>query len=124
MVDWVLVVFKHGVTKDALFRALGREEIDQAGVDAPGGFELGKAYDGFLAKIGDRYGCGLCKEGRRTYWKHKKDAPRHLRKFHFGLADICTTWCVPLCLFYENYSITQYSRFPRVVTNVYTVTPK
>ena len=91
-VDWILVVFKHGVTKEALFIALDRNEIDQ--MDFRGGFEPRQAYDGFLSKIGNRYECGLCKEGKKTTWKHKKDAPRHLRKFHFGLADPCKLWCV------------------------------
>ena len=60
----------------------------------PGGFEPRQAYDGFLSKVGDFYECGLCKDGRKAHWKHKKDAPRHLRKFHFGLADLCKIWCV------------------------------
>jgi len=91
-VDWILVVFKHGVTKEALIRSLDRNEL--AELDFPGGFEPRLASDGFLSKIGDRYECGLCKEGKNTYWKYKKDAPRHLRKFHFGLADLCKIWCV------------------------------
>ena len=52
-------------------------------VNFPGGFEPRQAYDGFISKIGDRYECGLWKEGKRMYWKSKKDTPRHLRKFHF-----------------------------------------
>jgi len=85
-------VFKYGVTKEALLRNLDRNEIDQ--MDFPSGFEPRQAYDGFLSMIGDRYECGLCKEGKETHWKNKKDAPRHLRKFHFGLADQCRLWCV------------------------------
>jgi len=91
-VDWIPVVFNHGVTNEALLRPLNRSEIDQA--NAPADFEPRQAYDGFLLKIEGSYECGLCKEGKRTVWKNKKDAPRHLRKFHFGLADTCTIWCV------------------------------
>ncbi len=92
-VDWTLVVFHHGVTKEALLRTLDRGEIGLM-VNFPGGFEPRQAYDGFISKIGDRYECGLCKEGKRTCWKNKKDAPRHLRKFHFGIGDPCGIWCV------------------------------
>jgi len=89
-VDWIISVFKYGVITEALLRTLERTEIDQ--MNFPGGFEPHQAYDGFISKVGDRYECGLCREGKRTRWKHKKDAPRHLRKFHFGLADVCKTW--------------------------------
>ena len=89
-VDWIISTFKHGVATEALYRALERQEIDE--MDFPGGFEPHQAYDGFISKVGARYECGLCKEGKRTRWKHKKDAPRHLRKFHFGLADECKAW--------------------------------
>ena len=92
-VDWIAVVFKYGVTKEALLRPLDSNEVDQ--MDFPGGFEPHQAYDGFISKIGDRYECGLCKEGKEAHWKNKKDAPRHLRKFHFGLGDPCKIWCVP-----------------------------
>jgi len=91
-VDWIISIFKYGVTTEALLRTLKRTEIDQ--MNFPGGFEPYQAYDGFISKVGDRYECGLCKEGKRTRWRNKKDAPRHLRKFHFGLADVCKTWCV------------------------------
>ena len=90
--DWIVVVFKYGVTKEALLRPLDSNEVDQ--MDFPGGFEPHQAYEGFISKIGDRYECGLCKEGKEAHWKNKKDAPRHLRKFHFGLWDPCKTWCV------------------------------
>jgi hypothetical protein len=89
-VDWIISTFKYGVTTDALLRVLGRKEINE--MKFPGGFEPHQAYDGFISKVGERYECGLCREGNRTRWKHKKDAPRHLRKFHFGLADVCKAW--------------------------------
>jgi len=89
-VDWIISTFKYGVTTEALLRALGRKEIDE--MNFPGGFEPHQAYDGFISKVGACYECSLCKEGKRTRWKNKKDAPRHLRKFHFGLADVCKDW--------------------------------
>ena len=96
-VDWVLVVFKHGVTTDALLRTLDRGELDLWDVllFSVCGFPPRQVFDGFLVRAaGDRYACGLCCGARRTLWKNRKDAPRHLRKFHFGLADICKNWCV------------------------------
>jgi len=89
-VDWITSTFMHSVTTEALLRVLDRKEIDE--MDFTGGFEPHQAYDGFISKVGGRYECGLCMEGKRTRWKNKKDAPRHLRKFHFGLADVCKDW--------------------------------
>jgi len=89
-VDWIISTFKYGVTIEALLRVLERKEIDE--MNFPGGFEPHQAYDGFISKVGRRYECGLCNESNRTRWKNKKDAPRHLRKFHFGLADVCKDW--------------------------------
>jgi hypothetical protein len=90
--DWILTVFKHGVNGGVLARVLTPEEI--TAMDFTGGFEPQQVYDGFITKIKDRYKCGLCKEGKETHWKTKKSAPRHLRKFHFGLADTCDVWYV------------------------------
>ena len=89
-IDWVISTFKYGVTTEALHRVLECKEIDE--MEFPGGFEPYQAYDGFISKVGGRYECVLCKEGNRVRWKHKKDAPWHLRKFHFGLADECKAW--------------------------------
>ena len=89
-VDSIVPTFKYGVTTEALLRHLKREEIDE--MKFAGGFEPHQAYDRFISKVGERYVCGLCKEGKNTRWKYKKDAPRHLRKFHFGLADVCKDW--------------------------------
>ena len=90
--EWILIVFKDGVTLDALTRRLKLTEIEA--VNFPGGFELCLAYDGFLEMVDDIFECSLCAVGERVWWKNKKDAVRHLRKFHFGLADQCTTWYV------------------------------
>ena len=90
--QWILTVFKDGVTLDALTRRLKLTEIEA--MNFTGGFEPCLAYDGFLAKVDDDFECCLCAVGERVWWKNKKDAVRHLRKFHFGLADQCTTWYV------------------------------
>jgi len=88
--NWIISTFKYGVTTEALFRVLKRTGIDE--MHFSGGFEPHQAYDGFISKVGGRYEYGLCKEGNKTRWKNKKDAPRHLRKFHFSLADVCVDW--------------------------------
>jgi len=95
--DWTLVAFKFGITEGELRRVLTPQEI--SAIDFTGGFDLQHVYEGFITKVGDYYECGLCKEGKETYWKAKKDAPRHLRKFHFGLADVCKAWYVPPMLY-------------------------
>ena len=89
-VAWIHKVFKDGVTLPALVRVLTPEERGEMGFT--GGFTPLHAYDGFLEKNEDGFQCGLCREDKRTYWKCKKDAARHLRKFHFGLADKCIGW--------------------------------
>ena len=93
-VDWIMVAFQRGVSLEALIRTLDPAEVENVDWSASNGFQLRQAYDGFLVKIGHQFECGLCKEGKRTHWVHKKDAVRHLRKFHFGLADRCRIWCV------------------------------
>ena len=93
--EWVPIVFKDGVTLEALVRRLTLTEIEA--MNFPGGFEPYRAYDGFLETADDGFECGLCVVGKRVWWQHKKDAVRHLRKFHFGLADLCTMWYVIKC---------------------------
>ena len=81
-VGWIVTTFKHGVTTEAFLRVLERKESDE--MNFPGHFEPHlQAYDGFISKVGVCYECCICKEGNRTRWKHKKDTPRHLCKFHF-----------------------------------------
>jgi hypothetical protein len=91
--DWILIVFKYGVSGDVLSRILKPQEI--AAMDFKGGFEPRQVYDGFITKVGEIYECGLCKEDKKTYWKAKRNTPRHLRKFHFRLADMCDIWYAP-----------------------------
>ena len=90
--QWILTVFRDGVTLDALIRRLKLTEIE--GMNFAGGFEPCLAYDGFLGKADDGFECCLCTVRERVWWKNKKDAVRHLRKFHFGLADQCSAWYV------------------------------
>ena len=102
-VDWIMVAFQNGVSLGALIRTLDPAEAEKADRSASTGFQLRQAYDGFLVKIGDRFECGLCKEGKRTHWLHKKDSVRHLRKFHFGLAERCRTWYVFILLVFDHW---------------------
>ena len=95
--QWIPRVFNGGVTLEALLRRLELTEIES--MNFQGGFAPCLAYDGFLQRAEDGFECCLCKVGKRVWWRNKKDAVRHLRKFHFGLADQCITWCVTRCTF-------------------------
>jgi hypothetical protein len=90
--QWVTTIFSNPVTLRALVRPLALTEI--ASMNFPGGFEPFLAYHGFIQKYGDGFECCLCTVGKRTWWKNKKDALRHLRKFHFGLGNRCDSWYV------------------------------
>jgi len=90
--QWIPTAFKDGVTLEALVRGLTLAEI--AHMNFAGGFEPSLAYDGFLQKADDGFECCLC-----TVEGLGKDAIRHLRKFHFGLAAQCDTWCVLMFAF-------------------------
>jgi hypothetical protein len=89
-IAWIAKAFSDEVTAGALTRALLEEEINA--VDYDHGFRLSRVYDGFLEKVGDRFACGLCPEGKKANWKNKKDAVRHFKKFHFGIGETCGTW--------------------------------
>jgi len=95
--QWIPRAFKGGVTLEALVRRLKHTEIKN--MKFQGGFEPRLAYDGFLQKTEDGFECCLCTVGKRVWWVNKKDSVRHFRKFHFGLADQCITWCVIYCAF-------------------------
>jgi hypothetical protein len=88
--NWILTVFKYGVSEDMLNHILKPQEI--AAMDFKGGFKPQQVYDGFITKVGEIYECELCKEDKKMYWKAKKNAPCHLHKFHFQLADVCDIW--------------------------------
>ena len=89
-IAWIPKAFAKGMTASALGRALSEDEINA--VDHDHGFRLSQAYDGFLEKVDDRFGCGLCAEETRANWKNKKDAIRHFKKFHFGIGQTCGMW--------------------------------
>ena len=63
--DWILIVFKYGVTVDILNHVLTPQEV--TAMNFAGGFEPRQVYDGFITKVGDYYECGLCKEDKKTY---------------------------------------------------------
>jgi len=89
-IAWIAKAFTKEVTADALKRTLSEDEINA--VDHDHGFRLSRAYDGFLEKVEGRFECGHCTEEKRANWKNKKDAIRHLQKFHFGIGETCGTW--------------------------------
>ena len=89
-ITWIAKAFANGVTTDALTRTLSIEEANA--VNHNHGFRLSRAYDGFLEKVEDRFGCGLCPEENRANWKNKKDSVRHFQKFHLGIGETCGVW--------------------------------
>ena len=90
-VAWLNKIFVDGVTVDPLVRPLTMLEVDAMNLRHPG-FKPAQGYDGFLERHNERFECGLCPDEKRMHWENKKDAVRHLRKFHFGLADLCIDW--------------------------------
>ena len=89
--QWITTIFSNPVTLRALVRPLELTEI--ASMNFPGGFEPFLAYHGFIQTSSNGFEYCLCMIGKRTRWRNK-DAVRHLRKFHFGLADRCDIWYV------------------------------
>ena len=90
-VAWLSEIFVDGVTVDALRRPLTMLEVDAMILRLPG-FKPSQGYDGFLERLEKGFECGLCPDEERMQWRNRKDAVRHLRKFHFGLADRCLDW--------------------------------
>ena len=85
-------VFTREVSLEALTRPLtdGEVETKEFGVEA------GRIYIAFLEAINEEgYGCRLCHS--EQIWKHHKDVVRHLRRDHFGFADVCNQWYVSGC---------------------------
>ncbi len=87
-------VFANEVSLKALTRPLtdAEEETKEFGVGT------GRVYIAFLETInegegvGTYYVCRLCHSAQ--IWRHHKDVLRHLRRVHFGLADVCNQWYV------------------------------
>ena len=89
-------VFTNEVSLEALTRRLTDAEIETKEF----GIVRGKIYIAFLESINEEgtrthYACRLCHSGQ--IWKHPKDVVRHLRRDHFGLADVCNKWYVSGC---------------------------
>jgi hypothetical protein len=86
--------FANEVSLEALTRPLTDAEVETKEF----GVEAGRVYIAFLETTDEeegvepRYVCRLC-HSERT-WKNCKDALRHLRRDHFGLADVCDQWYV------------------------------
>ena len=94
VIGFIPKIFASGVNLEALTRPLTDWEVETLEF----GVRAGKVYTAFLAPTNEeegvppRYACRLCH--RDQAWKHSKDALRHLRRDHFGLADVCKNWCV------------------------------
>jgi hypothetical protein len=90
----VVVVLKHGVTKEALLRPLDSNEVDQ--MDFHGGFEPRQAYDSFISI--PRPGVGTCVDYVRRASKHtgRTRKTRRVTSVNFTLAwgDPYRIWCV------------------------------
>ena len=94
-------IFADEVSLEALVRPLTDAEVESKEF----GIETGKIYTAFLkytndAGVDPRFICRLCHVQSKQTWKNSKDVLRHLRRDHFGLADICKQWYV------SNHSLT------------------
>ena len=88
-------IFADEVSLEALIRPLTDVEVETKEF----GIETGKIYTAFLkytneASVDPRFICRLCHVQSKQTWKHSKDVLRHLRRDHFGLADVCKQWYV------------------------------
>jgi len=87
-------VFANGVSLEALTRQVTDTEAETKEF----GIDNGKVYNALLGYLDEedgvvpRYNCRLC-HSEQT-WKHPRDVLRHLRREHFGLADVCDQWYV------------------------------
>jgi hypothetical protein len=86
-------VFANAVSLEALIRQLTDAEADTKEF----GIETGRIYNVFLETTDEEgvvshYACRLCHT--EQIWKHRKDVLRHLRRDHFGFADVCKRWYV------------------------------
>ena len=86
-------VFASEVCLEALTRLPTDEEVETEEFRV----ETGRVYITFLETTNEegvmpRYICRLCHADKT--WKHSRDVLRHLRRDHFGLADVCNKWYV------------------------------
>jgi len=87
-------IFANEVSLEALTRLLTDTEAETKEF----GIDNGKVYNALLEYLDEedgvvpRYNCRLC-HSEKT-WMHHRDVLRHLRRDHFGLADVCDQWYV------------------------------
>ena len=86
-------IFVNGINLESVMRPLTDAEVENEEF----GIGTGKVYTAFLEPTNKegappRWICRLCHSAQT--WKHSKDVVRHLRRDHFGLADICEQWYV------------------------------
>lgn len=85
-------IFANGVSLEALILRLMDAGVETEEFE----IRMGKAYTAFLESTNElgafRYICRLCHSDQT--WKHSKDVLRHLKRDHFGFADICSKWYV------------------------------
>ncbi len=85
-------------TNEVSLKALTRPLTDAEAETKEFGVETGRVYIAFLETVneeegvGTYYFCRLC-HSEQT-WRQHKDVLRHLRRDHFGLADVCNQWYV------------------------------
>ena len=85
-------IFAKGVNLEALMLRLMDAGVETEEFESG----MGKAYTAFLESTNEfgvlRYICRLCHCDQT--WKHSKDVLRHLKRDHFGFADVCNQWYV------------------------------
>jgi len=87
-------IFANEVSLEALTRLLTDTEAETKEF----GIDNGKVYNALLGYLNEedgvvpRYHCRLC-HSEQT-WMDPRGVLRHLRRDHFGLANVCDQWCV------------------------------
>lgn len=95
LVNLIGIIFSGGVNLNALLRQQTDAEVENGTF----GCVAGRVYLALLEPtpkegvMKPRHMCRLCPGGHlRFAWKHERDVLRHLRRDHFGLAEICAKW--------------------------------
>ena len=88
-------IFPGEITEKALTRKMTREEARKHhnGASTP-------VYRMLLrSDRAGRFHCRLCSVyDNQNGWKNAKDVLRHLKRDHFGLANVCPKWLVRVCI--------------------------
>ena len=96
--EGAIVLLGKVFTNEVSLEALTRPPTDAEVETNEFGVETGRVYIAFLETIseeegvGTYYVCRLCRS--EQIWRQHKDVLRHLRRDHFGLADVCHQWYV------------------------------